>query len=192
MTAPGLERIDVDRAKGRCTAAWHSDERAPSVVPKLSLGAGLVYTYTKEPRADKQDAWWLTALDFWTGKTVWKALAGEGLGYNNNYAPVTIGPDGTAYVGTLGGLVALRDREAPPQRDPGAPARPARRPRPRLALHVSCRRGHVRLRVTGADRRRVRRVRALRRRGRTVRARVTLKDGRAVTLAARAPRRCGR
>jgi hypothetical protein len=31
------------------------------------------------------------------------------VGYNNNYAPVTLGPDNTAYVGTLGGLVALRD-----------------------------------------------------------------------------------
>ena len=39
----------------------------------------------------------------------WKALAGSGIGYNNNYAPVTLGPDHTAYVGTLGGLVALRD-----------------------------------------------------------------------------------
>jgi hypothetical protein len=29
------------------------------------------------------------------------------LGYNNNYAPVTIGPDGSAYVGTLGGLVRI-------------------------------------------------------------------------------------
>ena len=27
--------------------------------------------------------------------------------FNNNYAPVTIAPDGTAYVGVLGGLVAL-------------------------------------------------------------------------------------
>ena len=49
-------------------------------------------------------------LDFRTGRTVYKALAGSGLGYNNNYAPVTLGPDATAYVGTLGGLVALRDQ----------------------------------------------------------------------------------
>src|SRR5262249_55244079 len=33
----------------------------------------------------------------------------------NNYAPVTIGPDGTAYVGVLGGLVAVRDGTPPPQ-----------------------------------------------------------------------------
>lgn len=106
-TAPGLERVDVRR--NGCHTVWHSDERAPSVVPKLSLGAGLVYTYTKEPRTDGKDGWYFTALDFRTGKTVFKRLAGEGLGFNNNYAPVTLGPDGTAYVGVLGGLVEFRD-----------------------------------------------------------------------------------
>ena len=106
-TEPGLERVDITRHG--CRTVWHSDERAPSVVPKVSLAAGLVYTYTKDPRDDGKDAWYLTALDFRSGRTVFKQLAGEGLGYNNNYAPVTIGPEGSAYVGTLGGLVELRD-----------------------------------------------------------------------------------
>ncbi len=91
-----------------CKTVWTSNERAPSVVPKLSLANGLVYTYTKPQRADGRDAWFLTALDFRDGKTVFKRLAGSGFGYNNNYAPVTIAPDGTAYVGVLGGLVAFR------------------------------------------------------------------------------------
>ena len=141
-TTPGLERIDVG-AKG-CRKVWHSDEVAPSVVPKLSLANGIVYTYTKPPRADGQDGWYLTALDFATGKTLWKALAGEGLGYNNNYAPVTLGPDGSAYVGVLGGLVRLAD----------AAPRSAPRPTPKLRLNV--RRlpdGRVRLSLGGVDRR---------------------------------------
>ena len=108
-TAPGLERVDIASSGSDCHTVWHSDERAPSVVPKVSLAAGLVYTYTKEPRSDGKDAWYFTALDFRSGRTVFKRLAGEGLGFNNNYAPVTLGPDGTAYVGVLGGLVALRD-----------------------------------------------------------------------------------
>jgi hypothetical protein len=108
-TAPGIERVDVNADGTGCHKVWHSDERAPSVVPKVSLGAGLVYTYTKEPRTDGKDGWYFTALDFRNGRTVYKRLAGEGLGFNNNYAPVTLGPDGTAYVGVLGGLVALRD-----------------------------------------------------------------------------------
>jgi hypothetical protein len=112
-TTPGLERVDLDRDGRGCSKAWHSDETAPSVVPKLSLRNGLVYTYTKEPDLLLDDPWYLTAIDFRTGETVYKRLAGLGLGFNNNYAPISIGPDGTAYVGALDGLVALRDREEP-------------------------------------------------------------------------------
>ena len=114
-TSPGLERVDLD-AGGGCHSAWRSAERAPSVVPKLSARNGIVYTYTKDPQPQdpSADAWYLTALDFGTGRTLYKRLGGEGLGHNNNYAPVTLGPDGTAYVGTLGGLVALRDKTPPP------------------------------------------------------------------------------
>ena len=108
-TTPGLERVDIDRDGRGCHTVWRSEERAPSVVPKLSLGAGLVYTYTKHERDDLVDAWYLTALDFDNGKTRWRALAGTGAGYNNNFAPVSIGPDGTAYVGVLGGIVRLAD-----------------------------------------------------------------------------------
>jgi hypothetical protein len=79
-------------------------------VPKLSLGNGLVYTYTKPVDPNGVDSWYLTAIDFRTGHTIYKRLAGTGLGFNNNWAPVTLAPDGTAYVGALGGLVLLRDR----------------------------------------------------------------------------------
>jgi hypothetical protein len=108
-TTPGFARVDLDRDGRGCHRVWRSREIAPSVVPKLSLRTGLVYTYTK-PRTDGDDLWYFTAISFRSGRTAFKRLAGEGLGYNNNYAPVTIGPDGTAYVGALGGLVSLHDR----------------------------------------------------------------------------------
>ena len=108
-TSPGIERVDIDSKGTGCRKVWHSDERAPSVVPKLSLSTGLVYTYTKPAMSDGTDAWYFTAIDFFTGKTVYKRLAGTGLGFNNNYAPVSIGPDASAYVGALGGLVRLWD-----------------------------------------------------------------------------------
>ncbi|TGB14587.1 hypothetical protein E2651_05640 [Streptomyces sp. MZ04] len=53
----------------------------------------------------------LTAVDFRTGETKWKRLAGTGIAYDNNWAPVTLGPDGTVYVGVFNGLVAVRDTE---------------------------------------------------------------------------------
>nr|MDQ3935032.1 hypothetical protein [Actinomycetota bacterium] len=113
-TSPGVTRVDV--VGDGCRPVWTSNERAPSVVPKLSLANGLVYVYTKDPSEGRDDLWYLTALDFRTGQTVFKQLAGEGLGFNNNYAPITIGPDnGAVYLGVLGGLVMLRDANAPPR-----------------------------------------------------------------------------
>jgi hypothetical protein len=109
-TSPGLERVDIKEDLSGCRTVWRSSERAPSVVPKLSLANGLVYTYTKPEDPNGTDAWYFTAISFHKGTTVYKKLAGTGLGFNNHYAPVSIGPDGTAYVGALGGLVLLRDR----------------------------------------------------------------------------------
>jgi hypothetical protein len=189
-TTPGLERVDVD-ANG-CRKVWHSDEVAPSVVPKLSLANGIVYTYTKPARDDGEDGWYLTAIDFATGKTLWRALGGEGLGYNNNYAPITLGPDGAAYVGVLGGLVSLRD--ATPS------AVPAAQPKLRLNVRRFRDRRRVRLSLGGFDRRYAKnveyktgtkrlgratkspfRVVATTRR-RTIKAFVTMTDGRRVLL----------
>jgi hypothetical protein len=156
-TKPGLQRVDIDAGGTGCHTVWRSNEIAPTVVPKLSAAAGLVYTYTKDPQPDNADAWYLTAIDFRTGRTVFKALAGEGLGHNNNYAPVTLGPDATAYVGTLGGLVALRDARGPAAAGgPASPAsggRPAPKPRrPKLTLRIKRRRnGGARLTLTGRD-----------------------------------------
>ena len=106
-TTPGIERVDIASGGKGCRTVWRNDERAPSVVPKLSLATGLVYAYTKPP--DPNDPWYFTAIDFRTGQTIYKRLAGTGFGFNNNWAPVTLGPDSTAYVGVLGGLVRLAD-----------------------------------------------------------------------------------
>ena len=76
-TSPGLERVDLD-AGGGCHTAWRSAERAPSVVPKLSARNGLVYTYTKDPQPSNADAWYLTALDFASGRRSTSASAARG------------------------------------------------------------------------------------------------------------------
>ena len=112
-TSPGIERVDLDRDGVGCRTVWKSAERSPSVVPKVSLASGLVYTYTKDPQPDDSDAWYFTAIDLHSGRTVYKRLGGEGLGHNNNFAPVTIGPDGTVYIGVLGGLIRLADSRPP-------------------------------------------------------------------------------
>lgn len=120
-TTPGLVKVAVDYANGGCHIAWsNTTARIPTVVSKLSLRTGLIYGYT-HPAADElpltgpapastaPDAWFFTAFSARTGEQVWSKYTGSGLGYNNNYAPVSLGPDGTAYVGTLGGLLRIAD-----------------------------------------------------------------------------------
>jgi hypothetical protein len=106
----GISRIDIREDESGCDLVWTSKERSPSVVPKLSVGNGLLYFYTFEPQADGENAWYLMALDFASGQTRFKALSGVGQAFDNNWSPITLAPDGTAYVGTFGGLVALWDR----------------------------------------------------------------------------------
>jgi len=177
-TEPGIERVDVDADGRGCRKVWHSDEISPTVVPKLSLANGLVYVYTQDPEGDPDDPWFLTALDFRTGRTVWKRLTGQGLGFNNNYAPVTIGPDGTAYVGVLGGLLLVRDSAAPPAVETRPKLRlRARRRGKRVVARVKARSGGVVAPVRGARVKVARRVAFTNGRGR---ARVRSKGRRAV------------
>ena len=111
---PGLTRVDLVRqADGsyRCEEVWANPVRGICVF-KLSFGSGLVYTYWRG--ADCPDTpWYLTAVDFDSGETVFRKRAGTGLGYNNWAGALFLHPDdGIAYSTTIFGLVMIRD-EAP-------------------------------------------------------------------------------
>ena len=77
---------------------------------RCRLATGLLYTWTKPHSWWGADAWYLTAIDVRTGRTAFRVRAGLGWLRDSSYGPVTLAPDGTAYVGTLGGLVRVRDR----------------------------------------------------------------------------------
>ena len=106
-TTPGLASVGIRR--GGCKLEWTSTETAPTSVAKASLGNGLLYAYTKPPRTDGVDAWYVTAIDVRTGATRWSRLTGTGTQWNNHYASIYLGPDGTLYVATLAGLIRMRD-----------------------------------------------------------------------------------
>ena len=110
-TTPGLSRVMVE--DDGCHVAWTNDSIAPTSVAKASLGNGLLYAYTKPKHPsslkNKLDAWYFTAIDIRTGQTVWSRLMGTGIQWNNHYAAIYLGPDGTAYIATLAGLVRLED-----------------------------------------------------------------------------------
>lgn len=109
---PGVTRIDMNEDCTGCTVVWESEEASATVVPKLSAGNGLVYLYTRVMNDDipkNAVAWYFTAVDFETGKTVYKVFTGCGRNWNNSYGPITIGPNGSAYVGVFNGLIRVAD-----------------------------------------------------------------------------------
>jgi hypothetical protein len=103
--------INFDR-RGRVVAMCVRLSR-PALVHKLSTVTGLVYLYTKRPHPrDGVEAFYLTAIDFESGETVFRILAGTGVRFDNNWAELALGPDGSAYVGVLNGLVRIADGRA--------------------------------------------------------------------------------
>jgi hypothetical protein len=134
-TSPGFARIDINTNGSGCKLVWtNTSVEVPSVVSKLSLATGLVYTYATNANSD----WYWTALNFRTGAIVYQVYAGSGVYFNNNYSGLAIGPNGTEYVGTLGGIVALRDGVALPP-EPSLAA-PAAKPKPKPKKHHKKRR----------------------------------------------------
>jgi hypothetical protein len=110
-TTPGVQEVKLGKRHG-CHRVWESDQvRVPSVVSKVSARSGLLYTYTHPKQgSDDAESWYVTAVNARTGHVVWSRLAGTGPDLNNFYAPVTLGPDGTLYVGVIGGIVEARGR----------------------------------------------------------------------------------
>lgn len=104
----GLARVDIAPDRKSCRVVWNSNERAPSSVAKMALQEGPVYAYTKDPDF-LVDAWYLTAIDFHTGRTLWKRRAGLGPSFDNMWSAITLGPDASAFVGVLAGIVRISD-----------------------------------------------------------------------------------
>ena len=109
---PGLTRVDVTgNADGSytCEEVWASSEKSIGGF-RLSFGSGLVYMYGKDDSGLlTEEKWYLIAIDFATGETVYRQLAGTGLGYNNWAGCLFLHPDGMAYSTTIFGMVMIQD-----------------------------------------------------------------------------------
>jgi hypothetical protein len=110
LTKPGFARVDVNKSLNGCKKVWtNSKVAASSVVPKYSAKTGIVYAYSQT--ADDTDPtstdWSWVGMNARTGKTVFTVPSGTGITANNNYAGLAIGPTGTAYLGTVGGIRSL-------------------------------------------------------------------------------------
>ena len=191
-TTPGLERVDLD-ADGTAAARSGAPRRSrrPSC-PKLSAANGIVYTYTKDPQPDSQDAVVPDRAGLPHRRDALQAPGRRGARPQQQLRADHARPRRhRAYVGVLGGLIGLRDATPPP----GAPGAPGATPGARRApgsLRLKVRRlegGRLRARVVGKGVGQVRRV-TFRVRGKTVR--VDRKRPFKATLARKRLRRHGR
>jgi hypothetical protein len=111
----GVARVDLarrDDGSYRCQQVWLNSEHNIGVF-KLSLGNGLLYLYFRDG-APVPTRWYFTAVDFATGETVYRQLAGTGLRYNNWAGALFLHPDnGALYSTTIFGLVMMRDTRRP-------------------------------------------------------------------------------
>ncbi|GGN19769.1 hypothetical protein [Streptomyces fuscichromogenes] len=84
-------------------------------VPVLSASTGLIYGSAQDPglAAGGTYVWYTEAIDFGTGKTVWKKRVGAGGSYNDVGMILSLGPDGTLYDSVRDGVVAVKDSREP-------------------------------------------------------------------------------
>jgi hypothetical protein len=113
---PGIARVDINPDGTGCKRVWKNDRvELIDTVQKLSTATGLVYAVTREwdtkvchPGDYGLDVYYLSAIDFSTGKVVWKRLMGTGYNFDA-FGDLLIGPNGIAYMPEYGGVVAVRD-----------------------------------------------------------------------------------
>jgi len=98
-----------------CDTVWTSQLKVPSVVPKLSAASGIAYFYSfdrvTDPDGRQDQDWSIVGLDFRTGRQIIKIPTGRGKAFDNNWASMSIAPNGDFYAGMLGGLVQVRRRQ---------------------------------------------------------------------------------
>lgn len=108
--APGLTRVDVAADGSGCTSVWTAPLRIKAG-PVLSTVTGLVYGYSQdEARADAGSyVWYFVAVDYRSGRVMWRQRAGAGGTKNDNFLPTSLGPNRTLYQAMPLGVTWMRD-----------------------------------------------------------------------------------
>ena len=106
---PGFVRIDVRPDLSGCDIVWENYAVRAGTGAKLSLGSGLIYVH--ELLLGTDDAWYVTAIDFETGKMAWRHFLGYGEDWDNALLTMSIGPDGLLTSGMYAGILGARDTD---------------------------------------------------------------------------------
>ena len=111
--SPGISKFFVAGDGSECHLEWTNPTRMTTDLT-LSTKTGLLYGYDQSEQLANEGEyiWYTSAIDWTTGKTVWRARTGAGGSFNNYYRTTFLSPDGTLYQPVQGGLVLVKDGAA--------------------------------------------------------------------------------
>lgn len=100
----GLERIAWDPATRTCGVVWSNPDVAiPNGIPTMSVATGMIYGI-----GARNGVWTLEGINWATGAVELTVPTSALPMSNSTYAATTIGPDGTVWTGTFGGLTRFQ------------------------------------------------------------------------------------
>ncbi|RSL68887.1 hypothetical protein CEP53_002419 [Fusarium sp. AF-6] len=108
---PGLSRIEYDEKTDKCTTLWTNNNIRGTVTPVLSTKTGLLYMQIQDwdLAREGQYVYYITAIDYRTGKEVWKVRTGAGGSFNYNLQSPMLTSDGGVGSHTVGGFIQVKD-----------------------------------------------------------------------------------
>jgi len=108
-TNKGLAKIRVHEDLKSAEIVWINNDLRASTTPILSTSNGIIYSYCVKKGSNGHDAWFLSMVDWKTGKTVYQYWVGSGRNYPDMLQPVVI-DSGAFYIGTRTGILVVRDK----------------------------------------------------------------------------------
>jgi hypothetical protein len=116
---PGLARVDVRADYSGCDIVWEDKTISSQVPPRLSTGDGHVWLYShKRGEADNVHAYYLTAIDFETGKVASEIFVASGKRMDNPMLSVDFLPGGVMIGGIRNGIISVCDSAPDPSGKP--------------------------------------------------------------------------
>lgn len=108
-TNKGLAKIRVHEDLKGAEIVWENNDLKASTTPILSTSNGIIYSYCVKKGSKGHDAWYLSMVDWETGKTVYEYWVGSGRNYPDMLQPVVL-DSGAFYIGTRTGILVVRDK----------------------------------------------------------------------------------
>jgi len=109
---PGLERYRVTRdGEGNptgCEVVWTNDDAIINS-NQLATSSGVIWGYGADPDVEDTDIFYLGAYEWETGKEIFRAYVGDGLPFDPLTGQVHMHPDGSFFMGAIGGAMKMSD-----------------------------------------------------------------------------------